>query len=89
VLPESVQCVLDPGTWGQTELFAWLEREGGVSPDEMRRTFNCGVGFVLVVAADQADAVLATLREQGETGWIIGAIATRPTADAHQVRYTA
>ncbi|MGC8805992.1 MAG: AIR synthase-related protein, partial [Thiomonas sp.] len=54
-----------------------------------RRTFNCGVGFVLVVAASDADAVLATLRAQGETGWIIGEIVARPSADAHQVRYTA
>ncbi|OYV29142.1 MAG: phosphoribosylformylglycinamidine cyclo-ligase, partial [Thiomonas sp. 20-64-9] len=57
VLPENVQCVLDPSTWGQTELFAWLQREGGVDDAEMRRTFNCGVGFVLVVAAAEAEAV--------------------------------
>ena len=89
VLPEGVQCVLDPSTWGQSELFAWLQREGGVSDEEMRRTFNCGVGFVLIVGADEAEAVLATLRAEGETGWIIGEIQARPQADAHQVRYTA
>ncbi|MDY0328986.1 MAG: phosphoribosylformylglycinamidine cyclo-ligase [Thiomonas sp.] len=89
VLPEGVQCVLDPSAWGQTELFAWLQREGGMDDAEMRRTFNCGVGFVLVAAADQAEAVLATLRAEGETGWIIGEIQPRPQADAHQVRYTA
>ena len=88
VLPESVQCVLDPSTLGQTELFAWLQREGGVSADEMRRTFNCGVGFVMVVAAAESEAVLATLRAEGETGWIIGQIESRPSAEAHQVRYT-
>ena len=88
VLPENVQCVLDPSTWGQTGLFAWLQREGGVDDAEMRRTFNCGVGFVLVVAAAEAEAVLATLRAEGETGWIIGEIQPRPHADAHQVRYT-
>ena len=87
VLPEGVQCVLDPASWTRRELFDWLAREGGVASDEMRRTFNCGVGFVLVVAADAADAVLATLRAQGETGWIIGEIAARPAADAPQVRY--
>ncbi|CUA97078.1 phosphoribosylformylglycinamidine cyclo-ligase [Thiomonas bhubaneswarensis] len=89
VLPENVQCVLDPSTWGQTELFAWLQREGGVSDEEMRRTFNCGVGFVLIVGADEAEAVLATLRAEGETGWVIGQIESRPSAEAHQVRYTA
>lgn len=88
VLPANVQCVLNPSTWGQTELFAWLQREGGISDVEMRRTFNCGVGFVLMVAAPDADAVLGTLRAQGETGWIIGEIVARPSADAHQVRYT-
>jgi phosphoribosylformylglycinamidine cyclo-ligase len=89
VLPESVQCVLDPSAWGQTELFAWLQREGGIDDAEMRRTFNCGVGFVLVVAQAEADAVLATLRAEGETGWIIGEIQARPRPDAHQVRYVA
>ncbi len=87
VLPSGVQCVLDPSSWARRELFDWLAREGGVAPDEMRRTFNCGVGFVLVAAAEAAEAVLATLREQGETGWIIGEIVARPAADAPQVRY--
>ena len=87
VLPDGVQCVLDPASWAQRELFDWLAREGGVAPDEMRRTFNCGIGFVLIAAAETADAVLATLRAQGETGWIIGEIAARPAPDAPQVRY--
>lgn len=87
VLPEAVQCVLDPAAWGQTELFAWLARAGGIAPDEMRRTFNCGVGFVLVVALEQADAVLAHFREEGVDGWIIGDIRARTDAQAHQVQY--
>lgn len=88
VLPDAVQCVLDPSTWGRTELFDWLQREGGITDAEMRRTFNCGIGYVLVVDAAEADAVLATLRAHGETGWIIGEIVARPSADTHQVRYT-
>lgn len=59
-----------------------------VSPDEMRRTFNCGVGSVLVVGADQAEAVLATLRAEGET--LRSSVRSRRgRTDAHQVRYTA
>ncbi|MGE0072522.1 MAG: phosphoribosylformylglycinamidine cyclo-ligase [Thiomonas sp.] len=89
VLPAAVQCVLDPSTWGQSELFAWLQRAGGIADAEMRRTFNCGIGFVLVVAAEQADAVIAHLRAQGEDARRIGQIAPRPAPDAHQVAYTA
>jgi phosphoribosylformylglycinamidine cyclo-ligase len=47
-------------------VFAWLARTAGIVPDEMLRVFNCGIGMVVVVAADQAEAATALLREHGE-----------------------
>lgn len=55
-------------------LFDWLKTAGGLSPEEMRRTFNCGVGGVLVVAASEADGFLADLKRAGEMARIIGQI---------------
>ena len=53
---------------------AFLQAQGGIEPEEMARTFNCGIGMAVVVAADQAEAVAATLAEAGETVLIIGRI---------------
>ncbi|MEL7490088.1 MAG: phosphoribosylformylglycinamidine cyclo-ligase [Pseudomonadota bacterium] len=56
-------------------LFEWLQSAGGLSAEDMRRTFNCGVGGLLVVAADQADATIDALRSAGEAARVIGDIA--------------
>ena len=61
-------------TAGKCPLFQWLQQQGGVEDTEMHRVFNCGIGMVLVVDAAQADAIAATLREQGETVNRIGEI---------------
>jgi phosphoribosylformylglycinamidine cyclo-ligase/phosphoribosylamine--glycine ligase/phosphoribosylglycinamide formyltransferase/phosphoribosylformylglycinamidine cyclo-ligase len=58
--------------WPLPEVFAWLQEIGGVSDHEMRRTFNCGVGFLLVVAAQDAEPVLAALLNAGETAFVCG-----------------
>ncbi|GAA4340037.1 phosphoribosylformylglycinamidine cyclo-ligase [Pigmentiphaga soli] len=81
-LLDNVPRILKPGlaaslrrdAWTRPALFDWLQREGGVDETEMHRVFNCGIGMVAVVAAADADAVAATLREQGETVWRIGEI---------------
>jgi phosphoribosylformylglycinamidine cyclo-ligase len=56
------------------QLFSWMQREGGVADEEMHRVFNCGIGMVVVVGADEADAVMATLRGLGETVSRLGEI---------------
>jgi phosphoribosylformylglycinamidine cyclo-ligase len=66
VLPAGVTAVLDAQAWAVPPVFAWLARTGGIAPDEMLRVFNCGIGMVVVVAADQAEAATALLREHGE-----------------------
>ena len=75
VLPEGLAAHLVKGSWPQTELFAWLQNTAGIDDIEMNRTFNNGIGMVVVVAADQAQACADTLRGLGETVYVIGTIA--------------
>lgn len=77
VLPDGCAAQLKAGSWPQTELFAWLQRTAGIDDHEMNRTFNNGIGMVVVVAATDAAATAATLRQQGETVFEVGAIAPR------------
>ena len=77
VLPEGMAAHLQKGSWPQTELFAWLQRTAGIDDIEMNRTFNNGIGMVVVIAADQAAACAATLRGLGETVFDIGTIGER------------
>ena len=79
VLPEGTAAHLKKGSWPQSELFAWLQKTAAISDHEMNRTFNNGIGMVVVVAAADAAATAATLRAQGETVYEIGAIAARGT----------
>ena len=77
VLPEGTAAHLKKGSWPQTELFAWLQKTAGIDDIEMNRTFNNGIGMVVVIAAEEAAACAATLRELGETVYEIGAIAPK------------
>ena len=77
VLPEGTAAHLKKGSWPQTELFAWLQRVAGIDDIEMNRTFNNGIGMVVVIDAAQAAACAATLRELGETVHDIGVIAPK------------
>ena len=77
VLPEGLAAHLVKGSWPQTELFAWLQKTAAISDYEMNRTFNNGIGMVVVVAAAEAAATAATLRAQGQTVYPIGQIAPR------------
>jgi phosphoribosylformylglycinamidine cyclo-ligase len=85
-LPEGTAALLDRSTWPRPEIFDWLQREGGVAEAEMHRTFNCGIGFVLVVAAADAEHAAQTLQAHGQTVYRIGRIAPRvPGAAATQL----
>ncbi|MFM1979751.1 MAG: hypothetical protein RLZ68_1016, partial [Pseudomonadota bacterium] len=75
VLPEGTAAHLVKGSWPQTELFAWLQATAGIDDIEMNRTFNNGIGMVVVVDAANAEATAATLRASGETVHTIGVIA--------------
>ena len=77
VLPEGTAAHLKKGSWPQTELFAWLQNTAGIDDIEMNRTFNIGIGMVVVIDAAHAEACAATLRAQGEQVYTIGVIAER------------
>ena len=74
VLPEDTEAVLEP-FWSVPAVFAWLAKAGGVAADEMLRVFNCGIGMVVVVAAEDAEKAGEMLRDQGESVARIGHVA--------------
>lgn len=75
VLPANTKAVIDTTSWQRPEVFDWLQQNGNVTEREMHRTFNCGVGMVICVPADQADKALDILTELGEQAWLLGEIA--------------
>jgi phosphoribosylformylglycinamidine cyclo-ligase len=83
VLPDGLAAHLQKGSWPQTELFAWLKNTAGIDDLEMNRTFNNGIGMVVVIDAAQAEACAATLRGLGEAVYTIGRIT--PQDDGPQV----
>lgn len=74
VLPQNTIARLDMNSFERPAVFSWLQQQGGVAETEMLRTFNCGVGMVVCVAAEQVDAALACLHAAGETAWRLGEI---------------
>ncbi|HZN47608.1 MAG TPA: phosphoribosylformylglycinamidine cyclo-ligase [Ramlibacter sp.] len=77
VLPEGMAAQLRAGSWPRSELFAWLQATAAIDDHEMNRTFNNGIGMVVVVAPAEAAAVAGTLRQAGESVHEIGRIAPR------------
>ncbi len=76
VIPDGLGLQIDASAWTLPPVFDWLQREGAVENSEMWRTFNCGIGFVLVVAPDQLAAVQADLARLSLTHWQIGEVVT-------------
>ncbi|MCP9759807.1 phosphoribosylformylglycinamidine cyclo-ligase [Aquitalea sp. S1-19] len=85
VLPENCVAKIDAASWDLPKLFQWLQDKGQVDAQEMYRTFNCGIGMVVIVAAEHADAACALLAAEGETVYRIGNIAAR-NGDEHQTQ---
>lgn len=73
-LPAHLRPAIDWESWRRPPLFAWLQDAAGAQEAEMRRVFNCGVGFVVYVARDTAEDVVTDLRAAGETAWICGEV---------------
>jgi len=67
VLPEGLACAIDLGAWELPPVFRWLAETAGMSEPELLKTFNCGIGMMLVVAPDRAEDITAMLRSMGET----------------------
>jgi phosphoribosylformylglycinamidine cyclo-ligase len=82
VLPAGTCAIIDAGSWQQPAIFGWLQQHGNIEPQEMYRTFNCGIGMVACVSAADADAALAQLKTLGEDAHVIGRVeasGTEPT----------
>ena len=77
MFPMHLQAQITAGSWPEPAIFGWLRQAGEVGETEMQRTFNCGIGFVLVVAAAEVDAALAHLVAAGQKAWAIGVVAER------------
>jgi phosphoribosylformylglycinamidine cyclo-ligase len=75
ILPDAAMAVLQRDTWPWPDVFAWIQKTGNVADSEMHRTFNCGIGMVVVVAEGDVDRSLALLRASGELAYRIGSIA--------------
>ena len=71
VLPDGMHAAVDPAAWQVPAIFAWLQATGGVPDQDMRRTFNMGIGLVLVVDRDRTAWVLGQLRAAGEPGAVV------------------
>ncbi|XP_074852841.1 trifunctional purine biosynthetic protein adenosine-3-like [Carettochelys insculpta] len=71
ILPESFSVVLDAHSWQIPEIFSWLQKEGNLSEEQVARTFNCGIGAILVVEKELAQKVLKDVQRH-EEAWLIG-----------------
>ncbi|WP_421298559.1 phosphoribosylformylglycinamidine cyclo-ligase [Aeromonas veronii] len=75
VLPANTQAVIDEQSWQWPAVFSWLQQAGNVTRHEMYRTFNCGVGMIIALPANQLEKALTLLKAEGENAWHIGHIA--------------
>jgi phosphoribosylformylglycinamidine cyclo-ligase len=82
VLPDTLAAEINLRSFELPPVFRWLQAEAALDDAEMLRTFNCGVGMVIVVARTEADAVEASLRKSGESPWHLGRLDLRQEQDA-------
>jgi phosphoribosylformylglycinamidine cyclo-ligase len=77
VLPEGVCATLESGRWVRPEIFKWLQKTGNIEDAEMHRTFNCGIGMVMIVPQAEAKAAIDSLGSHGVEAFEIGTIVPR------------
>lgn len=77
VLPENLSAEINLNAWTKPEIFNWLSRQGNISNEDMLLTFNCGIGMVLCVDANDEAAILKSLEQLGEQAWSIGRLTSR------------
>jgi phosphoribosylformylglycinamidine cyclo-ligase len=85
VLPHNACARLEANRWPRLAIFDWLQKHGHIETSEMHRTFNCGIGMVLIVAKGDAKATVATLATHGAEAYEIGAIAERKEGEPQTV----
>ncbi|NOY65790.1 MAG: phosphoribosylformylglycinamidine cyclo-ligase [Gammaproteobacteria bacterium] len=85
VMPENTVAKIDRNSWARPAIFDWLQEKGNIKDTDMFVTFNCGIGMVLCVSADDADKTLAFLKQEGETACVIGKIDSADGGDQVQI----
>ena len=85
VLPKNTKAIIEAGTWQWPPIFNWLQEKGNIETYEMYRTFNCGVGMVIVVPQQGVEKALSLLNEMGEKAWCIGSIETAHANEAQVI----
>lgn len=85
VLPKGTRAVIDARAWKRPAVFDWLQHGGNIEESEMYRTFNCGLGMMIVMNASDADAAINLLSEAGETATRVGYIESHSGGDAEVV----
>jgi phosphoribosylformylglycinamidine cyclo-ligase len=86
VVPDALGISLDSGAWTLPPLFDWLQREGNVAREEMWRTFNCGIGYTVIVAREHIASTLDALQKLDLRAWQIGEIIASPGDDRVLIR---
>jgi phosphoribosylformylglycinamidine cyclo-ligase len=74
VLPRGLGIRIDPASWQPSPVFELIQRHGGITDDEMRRTFNMGVGFVMIAGQDQVSDLISALGGIGERAFVLGKV---------------
>jgi phosphoribosylformylglycinamidine cyclo-ligase len=86
VMPEFTRADIDPASWQQPQVFEWLQEQGAIDNEEMLKTFNCGIGMVVVLPEDAVAAAQELMQQHGIASWKIGRIDTAE-AQTPGVRY--
>ena len=82
ILQDGLRARLRKAAWPRPEVFQWLQRAGNVAEDEMHRVFNCGIGMIVVLSPEQAEAATRVLEAEGEKVYAIGTIEKGPGGEA-------
>ncbi|MFM8276941.1 MAG: phosphoribosylformylglycinamidine cyclo-ligase [Cyanobium sp.] len=80
-LPAGLQAEIDPASWERPALFRWLQQKGDIPESDLWNTFNLGVGFCLVLPADQVEMALAICRTSGHQAWDLGRVRPQEGAE--------
>ena len=73
-IPEGCQAIIDKNSWSLPPVFQWIQDQAGIDSNEMLRTFNCGIGYVLIVKADVKNSVIKHFQDEELEAYEIGSI---------------
>ena len=80
-MPQYTRAKIDSKSWDRPAVFNWLQEQGNIEANEMYRTFNCGIGMVVVIAAEDQQKTIELLQQQGETVFTLGTIEASADSD--------